>query len=97
MFCLFNFLLKRITIPEIKKHHWFLKNLPKELLEGEETNYTNMDKDQPSQSVEEILLIIEEARAPSSSSITRRAIDEDVDSDEILDDVDTGGDFVTAA
>ncbi|XP_072987327.1 serine/threonine-protein kinase SAPK3 [Typha latifolia] len=46
---------KRITIPEIKKHPWFLKNLPKEIAEGERTNYEGRQADQPMQSVEEII------------------------------------------
>lgn len=55
---------KRITIPEIKQHPWFLKNLPKELIEGEKTNYENMDQCQTLQSVEEIEKIIQEAKVP---------------------------------
>lgn len=36
--------------------------MPKELLEVEKTNYTNLENDQPTQSVEEIMRIIQEAK-----------------------------------
>ncbi|KAJ0559313.1 putative protein kinase CAMK-OST1L family [Helianthus annuus] len=55
---------KRITIAEIKKHPWFLKNMPKELVEGEKTNYENANCDQSLQSVEEVNRIIQEAKVP---------------------------------
>ncbi|KAI3978394.1 hypothetical protein MKX01_013192 [Papaver californicum] len=57
---------KRITIPEIKRHPWFLKNLPRELVEVEKSNYhyQTVDHHQPTQSVEEIMQIIQEARTP---------------------------------
>ncbi|OIT22641.1 PREDICTED: serine/threonine-protein kinase SAPK3-like [Nicotiana attenuata] len=47
----------RITIPEIKKHSWFLKNLPKNLMDGEKTS-----SDQAQQRVEDIMRIIQEAK-----------------------------------
>ncbi|CAN4122313.1 unnamed protein product [Withania somnifera] len=53
---------KRITIPEIKMHPWFLKNLPVELMEG--GSYQCVDVNNPSQSMEEVLAIIQEARVP---------------------------------
>ncbi|PON37022.1 GPCR kinase [Parasponia andersonii] len=59
---------KRIAIPEIKQHPWFLKNLPKELLEVEKTNYAKLEEDQPTQSIEEIMRIIQEARTPGEGS-----------------------------
>uniref|UniRef100_A0A5B6ZQ24 non-specific serine/threonine protein kinase n=1 Tax=Davidia involucrata TaxID=16924 RepID=A0A5B6ZQ24_DAVIN len=59
---------KRITIPEIKKHHWFLKNIPKELIEGEKTNYEEAGRGLPLQSVDEIMRIIQEAKTPGEGS-----------------------------
>ncbi|KAL4341542.1 hypothetical protein GQ457_08G025870 [Hibiscus cannabinus] len=60
---------KRISIPEIKQHPWFLKNLPKELIEIEKTNFADSERDQPSQSVEEIMRIIQEAKtAPAEGA-----------------------------
>uniref|UniRef100_A0A0D9XMJ9 non-specific serine/threonine protein kinase n=1 Tax=Leersia perrieri TaxID=77586 RepID=A0A0D9XMJ9_9ORYZ len=55
---------KRITIPEIKKHPWFLKNLPKEISEREKANYKDKDTGPASQAVEEIMRIIQEAKVP---------------------------------
>ncbi|KAL2595365.1 hypothetical protein AAZV13_11G034800 [Glycine max] len=53
---------KRINISEIKQHLWFRKNLPREIIEAERRGYEETQKDQPSQSVEEIMQIIQEAR-----------------------------------
>ncbi|XP_010428950.1 PREDICTED: serine/threonine-protein kinase SRK2C [Camelina sativa] len=50
---------KRITIEEIKNHPWFLKNLPVEMSEG-----SLMMNGPSTQTVEEIVWIIEEARKP---------------------------------
>ncbi|KAF4352902.1 hypothetical protein G4B88_026364, partial [Cannabis sativa] len=50
---------KRITIPEIKNHPWFLRNLPIEFMEG--GSYQSTDVNNPSQSIEEVVSIIHEA------------------------------------
>ncbi|XP_026432629.1 serine/threonine-protein kinase SAPK3-like [Papaver somniferum] len=65
--------LKRITIPEIKRHPWFLKNLPRELVEAEKSNYhyQPVENYQPTQSVEEIMQIIQEARTPGEELNTQ--------------------------
>ncbi|CAL1401627.1 unnamed protein product [Linum trigynum] len=60
---------KRITIPEIKQLPWFLKNLPKELAEIEKTNFSEAGgSEQPAQSVEDIMRIIEEAKVPGEGA-----------------------------
>ncbi|KAK1430507.1 hypothetical protein QVD17_13303 [Tagetes erecta] len=85
---------KRITIPEIKKHPWFKKNMPKELVEGEKTNYENTSRDQFLQSVNEINQIIQEAKTLGEESTKhgKNAINDgsfDPDNDEIdLEDED---------
>ncbi|KAM0069746.1 putative protein kinase CAMK-OST1L family [Helianthus debilis subsp. tardiflorus] len=91
---------KRITIEEIKKHPWFKKNMPKELVEGERTNYANTSSDQSLQSIEEINRIIQEAKTPGEGStrIGKTVMGEgssDPDDDEIdLDDeIETSGDY----
>nr|XP_033516221.1 serine/threonine-protein kinase SAPK2-like isoform X3 [Nicotiana tomentosiformis] len=97
---------KRITMEEIKKHPWFLKNLPIEFIEGEEASLQTNGENEPSQSIEEVLAIIQEARKPGeghkagnlfvkgSSSID---LDDDLDIDADIDDeIDTSGDFVCA-
>ncbi|CAL9160047.1 unnamed protein product [Musa hybrid cultivar] len=91
--------LKRITIPEIKQHPWFLKNLPKEIINGEKTNFEGNDDDQPSQSVEDIMRIIEEAKKPAEHpEVANNPVSELVEVDEVDPDdeteVESSGDFL---
>lgn len=60
--------LKRISIPEIKRHPWFLKNLPKEIIESERKGNEEAQKEEGSQSVEEIMRIVQEARTAGRGS-----------------------------
>ncbi|KAF2291578.1 hypothetical protein GH714_025873 [Hevea brasiliensis] len=89
---------KRITIPEIKNHTWFLKNLPIELMEG--GSWQNNDVNNPSQSIEEVLSIIQEARKPvelpkTEGNIIGGSMDlDDVDADVDYEDIETSGEFV---
>ncbi|GAA0173067.1 non-receptor serine/threonine protein kinase [Lithospermum erythrorhizon] len=90
---------KRITIPEIKKHPWFLKNYPKGLIEGEKNNYEN-DREVHPQNVEEIMKIIEAAKDPgevvtkasgghdAGGSVDVNDLEEDLESE-----IDNSGDF----
>ncbi|KAK4394027.1 Serine/threonine-protein kinase SAPK2 [Sesamum angolense] len=94
---------KRITIPEIKKHPWFLKNLPVEFMEGEEASLQAKNDDYPSQSIEEALAIIQEARKPGDDPKTggqllegSMDLDDEIDTDADIDDIETSGDFVCA-
>ncbi|XP_071702786.1 serine/threonine-protein kinase SAPK3-like [Rutidosis leptorrhynchoides] len=90
---------KRITIEEIKKHPWFLKNMPKDLVEGEKTNYENANRDQSLQSVDEINRIIQEAKVPGESSTTSGgelagiggSIDPDDEEFDLEDEIDYSG------
>lgn len=77
--------MQRVTIKEIKKHPWFLKNLPRELTEAAQVMYYR--KENPAfslQSVDDIMKIVEEAKNPPPVS---RSIggygwgEEDVDKD----------------
>lgn len=98
--------MQRITIPEIKKHPWFLKNLPVELLEQEEASTQRNDEDQkPShQSMEEVLAIIQEARKVTEAAAARGGghfvagsmdlDDEDLDADIDDGEIDSSGEFV---
>ncbi|XP_052308661.1 serine/threonine-protein kinase SAPK2 isoform X4 [Populus trichocarpa] len=89
---------KRITIPEIKNHPWFLKNLPIELMEG--GSWQSNDVNNPSQSVEEVLSIIQEASKPvflskGEEHLLGSSMDlDDLDADADLEDIETSGDFV---
>jgi serine/threonine-protein kinase SRK2 len=89
--------LQRITIPEIKNHPWFLKNLPVELMEG--GSWQSNDVNNPSQNIEEVLSIIQEARKPLEvpkvgGLLLGGSMDLDDLDDADLEDVETSGDFV---
>ncbi|KAK8271064.1 hypothetical protein V6Z12_D11G239100 [Gossypium hirsutum] len=92
---------KRITIPEIKQHPWFLKHLPKEFMGGEGGNLEK-EEDEQFQSIEEVLSIIEEAREPGEgpkigSQLLGGSMElDDLDTDADIDDIETSGDFVCA-
>ncbi|KAK4264941.1 hypothetical protein QN277_026055 [Acacia crassicarpa] len=104
---------KRITIPEIKKHPWFLYNLPIEFMnegtsgmEELESDGVKNEEEEASQSIEEILSIIQEARkageGPNNGDklggyFVDGSMDlDDIDADADIDDVETSGDFVCA-
>lgn len=100
---------KRITIEEIRKHTWFLKNLPAEYMNGglEET-LNAKETDVSFQGEEEILSIIQEARKPGVQGSTLFGGDglllsggsmdfDDSELDADLDDLETScDDFVCA-
>ncbi|OIW16604.1 hypothetical protein TanjilG_02810 [Lupinus angustifolius] len=89
---------KRISVPEIRNHPWFLRNLPIELMEG--GRLENNDVNNPSQSDEEVLSIIEEARKSLSipkvgGLFIEGSMDlDDLDADVDIEDIETSGDFV---
>ncbi|KAK8572391.1 hypothetical protein V6N13_047990 [Hibiscus sabdariffa] len=89
---------KRITIPEIRSHPWFLKNLPMELMEG--GSWQSHDVNNPSQTMEEVQSIIQEAMkttevAKVGGLSMGGSMDlDDLDADTDLDDVETSDDFV---
>jgi len=94
---------KRITIPEIRNHEWFLKNLPADLVDAADTiSNESDDPDQPSQSIDEIMRIIAEARIPAPGSGLSQYFgdsfeldDMDLENDADLDG-DSSGEFVCA-
>ncbi|WVZ66734.1 hypothetical protein U9M48_015918 [Paspalum notatum var. saurae] len=92
---------QRITIPEIKNHPWFLKNLPIEMTDEYQMSVQMTDVNVPSQSLDEIMAIIQEARKPGDGlklsgqlpGLGSMELD-DIDVDDI--DVEDSGDFVCA-
>ncbi|PWA80819.1 rho-associated protein kinase 1/2 [Artemisia annua] len=89
---------KRITIAEIKKHPWFKKNMPKELVEGERTNYENVSREP--QSIDEINRIIQEAKTPGEGSTTNGetvngggSFDPDDDETDLEYEIESSGDY----
>nr|GMC59779.1 serine/threonine-protein kinase SAPK2-like isoform X2 [Ipomoea batatas] len=98
--------ITRISIEEIKKHPWFLKNLSEEFKEAEgdsggEANNGN----EAWQSVEEVVAIVQEARKGGGGAAEGGGILGDGSMDDLDDldseaeedyDVETSGDFVCA-
>ncbi|KAI3842390.1 hypothetical protein MKW92_047549 [Papaver armeniacum] len=96
----------RITMSEMKKSPWFLKNLPIEFTEaGEYRN--NDDIGNSSQSIEDILAIIQEARKAGDGSEPKVSsglliggsmdLDDEMDADlDLEEDLESSGEFVCA-
>lgn len=91
---------KRITIPEIKMHPWFLNKLPVEFVEEGKNNKLENDVngvDDSSQSIEEILSIIQEARKPvEGPKIDGQFVGGELDFDEMDADDDFDNDIETS-
>ncbi|KAL1540803.1 Serine/threonine-protein kinase sapk2 [Salvia divinorum] len=99
---------KRISISEMKKHPWFVKNLAIEFMEGEaasvQPNVGEDEDDYASQTMDQTLAIIQEARTISARPtkifdhpFVGGSLDfDEIDTDEDVDDIDISGDFVCA-
>lgn len=95
---------QRITIPEIRNHEWFLKNLPADLMDEKTMNNQFGEADQPMQSIDEIMLIISEATIPAAGANSPNQylnldIDDDMEEDLETDpdlDIDSSGEIVYA-
>uniref|UniRef100_A0A2P2LSY5 non-specific serine/threonine protein kinase n=2 Tax=Rhizophora mucronata TaxID=61149 RepID=A0A2P2LSY5_RHIMU len=97
---------KRITVPEIMNHEWFLKNLPADLMNENATDSRFEEPDQPMQSLDEIMQIISEATVPPAGANSLNHcltgsldIDDDMDDDLETDldlDIDSSGEMVHA-
>jgi len=93
--------MQRITIPEIKNHPWFLKNLPIEMTDEYQQNMQLPGMNTPEQSLEEVTAIIQEARKPGEATKVAGQVPclgsmdlDDVDLDYIDDiDIENSGDF----
>ncbi|KAK6128925.1 hypothetical protein DH2020_037329 [Rehmannia glutinosa] len=84
---------QRITMPEIRNHVWFLKNLPADLMDERTMGNQFEEPDQPMQSLEVIMQIISEATIPPVGLYNLDLMDDDMDdldSDPDLD-VDSSG------
>ncbi|XP_021639785.2 serine/threonine-protein kinase SRK2E isoform X2 [Hevea brasiliensis] len=97
---------KRISIPEIRNHEWFLKNLPADLMDENAMNNQFEEPDQPMQSIDEIMQIISEATIPAAGARSLNQyltgsldiddeMDEDLETDPELD-MDSSGEIVYA-
>ena len=94
----------RISIPEIKRHGWFLKNLPADLMDENTMGNQFEEADQPMQSIDTIMQIISEATIPAAGSqglnqFLSDTLDMDEDIDDLTDseiDIDSSGEIVYA-
>ncbi|GER42221.1 protein kinase superfamily protein [Striga asiatica] len=97
---------KRISIPEIKIHEWFRKNLPTDLTDDKTGSNQFEEPEQPMQSDDEIMQIITEATIPPAGANNLNQyltgsldidddMDEDIESDPDLD-IDSSGEIVYA-
>jgi serine/threonine-protein kinase SRK2 len=98
--------LQRITIPQIKSHPWFLKNLPIDIMD-DDGSVSYEEPDQPMQNMNDIMQILAEATIPPAGTRTAAQLlsddldveenMEDLDSDEDLDmDIESSGEVVVA-
>eukprot|EP00249_Psilotum_nudum_P015636 c25442_g1_i1 orf=266-1288(+) len=86
----------RITIDGIKNHPWFLKNLPTDLLQGSDASYNHDDPNQPLQSLDEIMKIIDEASIPGPKPAALvSAYDVDLFEGEQDEEEESSGEFVS--
>ena len=98
-------MLQRISIPEIKNHEWFLRNLPADLMDEKTMGNQFEEPDQPMQSTDLIMQIIAEATVPAvgTRSLDQYSFDngdldddmDDLESDSELD-IDSSGEIVYA-
>ncbi|KAF8020255.1 hypothetical protein BT93_G0839 [Corymbia citriodora subsp. variegata] len=97
---------ERITIPDIKSHPWFLKNLPADLIDEKTMGNQFEEPDQPMQSDETIMQIIAEATIPAIpphglNQFVADSLDMDDDDMDDLDfeselDIDSSGEIIYA-
>ncbi|KAK2657405.1 hypothetical protein Ddye_010457 [Dipteronia dyeriana] len=93
----------RITIPDIRNHPWFLRNLPADFMDEMGSQYE--EPDQPMQSTDVIMQIISEASIPAVgthgiSCLLNDSFDMDDDMDDFDSeselDIDSSGEIVYA-
>ena len=80
--------MQRIRIPEILRHPWFMKNLPRDLALGSDPSYDNDREDTPLQSIDEVTSIIKEAMTKPSLSHSTHDASSLVDNDEEQEQID---------
>ncbi|CAI0553811.1 unnamed protein product [Linum tenue] len=96
--------IQRISIPDIKTHEWFLKNLPADLMDERTIGSQFEEADQPLQSVDTIMQIISEATIPPAGSLGLNLymadnldLDDDMDLDSESElDIDSSGEIIYA-
>jgi serine/threonine-protein kinase SRK2 len=86
--------IQRITIPEIRNHPWFLKNLPADLMDDSTMSNQYEEPEQPMQSMDEIMQILAEATIPAAgSSGINQFLNDGLDLDDDMEDLDSDADL----
>ncbi|KAI4997916.1 hypothetical protein ZWY2020_053258 [Hordeum vulgare] len=83
----------RITIPEIRNHPWFLKNLPADLVDDSTMSSQYEEPEQPMQTMDEIMQILAEATIPAAGSRINQFLNDGLDLDDDMDDLDSDADL----
>ncbi|KAG8098297.1 hypothetical protein GUJ93_ZPchr0013g35136 [Zizania palustris] len=79
----------RIAIPEIRNHGWFLKNLPADLMDDDSMSSQYEEPDQPMQTMDQIMQILNEATIPPACSRLNHILSDGFDLDDDMDDLDS--------
>ncbi|XP_038706824.1 serine/threonine-protein kinase SRK2I-like [Tripterygium wilfordii] len=84
----------RITMPEIKNHPWFLRNLPADLMDENMMSNNFQEPDQPMQSDDLVMQIVAEATIPAAGIHTLdHYLTDNLDMDDDMDDFDSESDL----
>jgi len=83
----------RITIPEIRNHSWFLKNLPADLIDDESMSSQYEEPEQPMQTMDQIMQILTEATIPPACSRINHILTDGLDMDDDMDDLESDSDL----
>ncbi|GJN35326.1 hypothetical protein PR202_gb24082 [Eleusine coracana subsp. coracana] len=80
----------RITMPEIKSHPWFVKNLPADLMDDATMSSQYEEPDQPMQNMNEIMQILAEATIPAAGTRgMNQFLVDSLDLDDDMEDLDS--------
>lgn len=85
--------MQRITIPEIRSHNWFLKNLPADLMDDDSMSSQYEEPDQPMQTMDQIMQILTEATIPPACSRINHILTDGFDMDDDMDDLESDSDL----
>ncbi|KAL6838380.1 hypothetical protein ACP4OV_031786 [Aristida adscensionis] len=79
----------RITIPEIRNHSWFMKNLPADLMDDNSMSNQYQEPGQPMQTMDQIMQVLTEATIPPACDRSiNNALDDGMDIDNLESDSD---------
>jgi len=83
----------RITIPEIRSHNWFLRNLPADLMDDDSMSNQYVEPEQPMQTMDQIMQILTEATIPPACSRINHILTDGFDMDDDMDDLESDSDL----